>query len=72
MAIDVPGGLDGRRNPSHLGMRGLSLGFVLATPQYHQIAKIGEGTYGVVFRAHDRATNRLLALKQIRCGVWAR
>ncbi|KAK2080071.1 Cyclin-dependent kinase A-1 [Prototheca wickerhamii] len=47
-------------------MLGLSLGFVLATPQYHQIAKIGEGTYGVVFRAHDRATNRLLALKQIR------
>ncbi|KAL6773745.1 CDKA1 [Auxenochlorella protothecoides x Auxenochlorella symbiontica] len=34
--------------------------------RYHQVGKIGEGTYGVVFRAHDRVTNRLLALKQIR------
>lgn len=42
-----------------------------APVQYHQVGKIGEGTYGVVFRAHDRVTNRLLALKQIRRGEGA-
>lgn len=36
------------------------------TDVYERIGKIGEGTYGVVFKARDRNTNRLVALKQIR------
>jgi hypothetical protein len=35
--------------------------------QYEKVAKCGEGTYGVVFRARDQLTGRSVALKQIRC-----
>jgi cyclin-dependent kinase 2 len=34
--------------------------------QYEKVEKIGEGTYGVVYKARDRFTNKLLALKKIR------
>lgn len=35
--------------------------------KYQTLGKIGEGTYGVVFKAQDRESQRVLALKQIRC-----
>ena len=31
-----------------------------------KIEKIGEGTYGVVYKARDRLTHQLVALKKIR------
>lgn len=34
--------------------------------KYVKLNKIGEGTYGVVFKARDKATGRLMALKKIR------
>lgn len=34
--------------------------------QYERVGKIGEGTYGVVYKAKDNMTGRMLALKQIR------
>lgn len=34
--------------------------------QYEQVEKIGEGTYGVVYRARDTATGQIIALKKIR------
>eukprot|EP00998_Keelungia_sp_KM082_P006495 NODE_2740_length_1001_cov_59.315789_g2720_i0.p2 GENE.NODE_2740_length_1001_cov_59.315789_g2720_i0~~NODE_2740_length_1001_cov_59.315789_g2720_i0.p2 ORF type:complete len:307 (-),score=101.66 NODE_2740_length_1001_cov_59.315789_g2720_i0:80-961(-) len=34
--------------------------------KYRKIEKIGEGTYGVVFKAEDRRTGQLVALKKIR------
>lgn len=34
--------------------------------QYEQVGKIGEGTYGVVYKARDRHNGSSLALKQIR------
>jgi hypothetical protein len=40
----------------------LSYHYVLAL----QIEKIGEGTYGVVYKAKDKATNAIVALKKIR------
>ncbi len=36
------------------------------SPQYERVGKIGEGTYGVVYKALDSTTGRFLALKQIR------
>jgi serine/threonine protein kinase len=36
--------------------------------QYQRIGKLGEGTYGVVYRVRDLISGRTLALKQIRCG----
>ncbi|KAG6481213.1 hypothetical protein ZIOFF_057809 [Zingiber officinale] len=34
--------------------------------QYEKVEKIGEGTYGVVYKARDRLTNKVIALKKIR------
>jgi cyclin-dependent kinase 2 len=33
---------------------------------YHQPVKIGEGTYGVVYKARDKLTNQFVALKKIQ------
>ncbi len=33
---------------------------------YQKVDKIGEGTYGVVYKARERATGRTVALKKIR------
>ncbi len=34
--------------------------------QFQKIEKIGEGTYGIVYKAKDRETGKLVALKKIR------
>lgn len=34
--------------------------------EYEKIEKIGEGTYGVVYKARHKKTNRIVALKKIR------
>ncbi len=34
--------------------------------RYHKIEKIGEGTYGVVYKAKDVQTTDIVALKKIR------
>ena len=34
--------------------------------EYDKIEKIGEGTYGVVYKARDRNTSAIVALKKIR------
>jgi cyclin-dependent kinase 2 len=34
--------------------------------QYEKQEKIGEGTYGVVYKGLDKATNETIALKKIR------
>jgi len=34
--------------------------------RYQKMEKIGEGTYGVVYKAKDRVTNEIIALKKIR------
>lgn len=34
--------------------------------QYEKVEKIGEGTYGVVYKARVRETNEIIALKKIR------
>jgi len=37
----------------------------MSVPKYQKIEKIGEGTYGVVFKAKDRSCGELVALKRI-------
>lgn len=34
--------------------------------QFQKIEKIGEGTYGIVYKAKDRESGKLVALKKIR------
>ncbi|KAI4291437.1 hypothetical protein PAPHI01_0711 [Pancytospora philotis] len=38
----------------------------MAISSFQKLEKIGEGTYGVVYKAEDRQTGRLVALKKIR------
>jgi serine/threonine protein kinase len=34
--------------------------------RYQRISKIGEGTYGVVYKAKDTINNQIVAVKKIR------
>eukprot|EP00808_Paulinella_micropora_P005452 g18794.t1 len=34
--------------------------------RYYKLEKIGEGTYGVVYKARDQMTGDIIALKKIR------
>jgi cyclin-dependent kinase 2 len=34
--------------------------------RYQRINKIGEGTYGIVYKARDKHTNDIVAVKKIR------
>lgn len=36
---------------------------------YEKIEKIGEGTYGKVYKARDKTTGKLVALKKTRLEV---
>jgi len=46
----------------------MSRGTIPSSPleQYEKLQKIGEGTYGVVYKARDKQSGRFLALKKIR------
>ena len=39
---------------------------MLDSEKYQRIAKIGEGTYGVVYKAKVKNSNEIVALKNIR------
>ena len=35
--------------------------------EYRKIEKVGEGTYGVVYKGEHKPTKKTVALKKIRC-----
>ncbi len=41
-------------------------GALIGMERYHKVEKIGEGTYGVVYKAKDKVTGEIVALKKIR------
>ena len=40
--------------------------FISIMERYQKMEKIGEGTYGVVYKAKDRVSGEIVALKKIR------
>jgi len=47
-------------------MSGHSAKPMLITDKYEKLQKIGEGTYGDVYRARDKGSNKIVALKKIK------
>ena len=45
----------------HLGTAGSG-----SMERYQKLEKVGEGTYGIVYKAKDRVTGEIVALKKIR------
>lgn len=41
------------------------MGSVKEDKKYERIDKLGEGTYGIVYKARDKTTNQIVALKSI-------
>lgn len=37
--------------------------------QYKRLSEVGDGTYGVVFKAENTTTNEIVALKKIKLEV---
>ncbi|KAG0047715.1 Cyclin-dependent kinase 10 [Gryganskiella cystojenkinii] len=50
----------------HLNPKKPFFGSSRIVDEFERINKIGEGTYGVVYRAKDKRTNEIVALKRIR------
>ncbi|KAL2045697.1 hypothetical protein N7G274_002127 [Stereocaulon virgatum] len=44
-------------------------GHCLSVKSYEKLNQLGEGTYGVVYRAQALATSRIVALKQVRISA---
>nr|CCC91784.1 putative CDC2-related protein kinase [Trypanosoma congolense IL3000] len=40
-----------------------------AADRYHRIEKVGEGSYGIVYKCHDSETGRIVAMKRIALAV---
>ncbi|XP_054312824.1 cyclin-dependent kinase 3 isoform X1 [Pongo pygmaeus] len=55
----------GRKSPSAFCFPGSSV----AMDVFQKVEKIGEGTYGVVYKAKNRETGQLVALKKIRLDL---
>ena len=47
-------------------MLGVPARVAIDMERYQRIEKVGEGTYGVVYKAKDRTTGQIVALKKIR------
>lgn len=61
-----------RRPRAHGGGSGDERGNVEVMDNFVKIEKIGEGTYGVVYKARDKLTGKLVALKKIRLETYVR
>lgn len=49
-------------------MSSVPKGATRSVGQFEKLAKVGEGTYGSVYKARDRETGGLVALKRVKLG----
>lgn len=59
-STEIPGGIDLSHHKRQLTKPASEL------EKYLKMEKLGEGTYGVVYKAQNKATGELVALKKIR------
>ena len=51
-----------------IAMSSVPKGATRSVGQFEKLAKVGEGTYGSVYKARDRETGGLVALKRVKLG----
>ena len=63
-----------RRSPSPtlLTIQGGKAMEINIVDKYEKLEKVGEGTYGKVYKEEDKATGQLVALKKTRLSRWTR
>ena len=57
--------MEGRSIPTRINENSYNLGNCRSVGEYKKVNRIGEGTYGYVYRAIHRRTGDIVALKRI-------
>ncbi|KAJ3242069.1 hypothetical protein HDU81_007823 [Chytriomyces hyalinus] len=65
-ATDITSDLNRQSHPSSYALMGPSLVSCRSVDRYEKLNRIEEGSYGIVYRARDRETGEIVALKKLK------